>query len=258
MAKILVIDRNEAFATMLKEMLEGDGGHQVQVAARGRDGIVLLQRESFDLTIVDMDQDRSDLDYVTLIKGVRRLHPRMRIVLIPLMGEDVPAEAHRLGIQGALSKPFFVDNLLPSIQDALSREVGPGKVDRVHAAAAAEAESALLELAHETQADIVLLVSMAGGKAQVLQHVSLLEEDRIQRLAELVAAAAKTSQATARFLGQPDEPYKHNMFENEDARFYLMALPNHLLVAVVTSIHTPLGTIRHNLRRASRALGGVE
>jgi CheY-like chemotaxis protein/predicted regulator of Ras-like GTPase activity (Roadblock/LC7/MglB family) len=265
MAKILLVDRNQAFATMLKEMLEMDGTHVVRVASRGRSGINLLQRESFDLTIVDVEQEPGDIDYATLIKAVRRLYPRMPVVLIPLMGEAVPAEAHRLNIQGALSKPFFVDDLLPRIEDALSRQVEPASGGQLPPqaparvqAAPVRAESVLSELARETQADVVLLASMAGGHAQVLEHVSTLEEDRIRQFAELVVAAAKASQAAACFLGQPDEPYRHNMFESDDSRLYLMALPSQLLVAVVTPIHTPLGTIRHNLRRASRAIAGVE
>jgi len=262
MAKILVVDRNEAFATMLKEMLEVDGGHEVRVVSRGREGLGLAQRERFDLTIVDMDQDRHDVSYAALIKGMRRLNPRMRIVLIPLMGENVPVEAHALDIQGALSKPFFVDDLLPSIKDALSREVGLATAAPAPAHPPAEAAvevsastgHVLSELARETQADVVLLASVASDRARILDHVSVLEDDRIQQFAQLVAALAKAGQAAARFLGQPDEPYRHNMFENEHSRLYLAALPDHMIIAVVTSIHTPLGTIRHNLRRASREL----
>lgn len=257
MAKILVIDRNEAFATLLKEILEVDGGHQVRVASRGRDAVALLQRETFNLMTVDMDQDASDADYVTFIKAVRRLDPGMRIMLIPLMGEDVPAEAHQLNIQGTLSKPFFVDDLLPSIEDALSRVVEPASVEQAVDDAPSGIEDALSELGHETHADAVLLVSTTGERVRVLHHVSLFDEDRLRRFAELVVETARVGQATANLLGQPNEPYKHNMFENDESRLYVMALPGERFVVVVTPIHTPLGTIRHNLRRASREIAGV-
>jgi DNA-binding response OmpR family regulator len=258
MAKILVVDRDEAFATLLKEILEVDGGHQVRVAPRGRDGLALLQRERFDLTVIDMDQEQGDVNYITLMKGVRHLDPGMRIVLIPLMGEAVPDEAHQLNIQGALSKPFFVDDLLPRIDDALSRVVQPQKIEQTADAVPISIGSVLSELARETQADIVLLASMAGEKARVLHHVSVFDEDRLQHFADLLVKTAKVGQAAAHFLGQPNEPYEHNMFENQDSRLYVMVLPGERLVAVVTPIRTPLGTIRHNLRRASREIAGTE
>jgi CheY-like chemotaxis protein len=69
--RILVVDRNAAFATMLKEMLEADGGYEVSVARRGSDALTLLHDESFALTIIDMDLDPDDLDYRDLIPRVR-------------------------------------------------------------------------------------------------------------------------------------------------------------------------------------------
>ena len=44
------------------------------------------------------------------------------------------------------------------------------------------------------------------------------------------------------------------MFESDRSRLYIMTLPGDLALVIVTPINTPLGTIRHNLRRASRHL----
>jgi CheY-like chemotaxis protein/predicted regulator of Ras-like GTPase activity (Roadblock/LC7/MglB family) len=259
MADILLIDRNEAFATMLKEMLETDGVHTVRVAARGSKALALLAQDRYDLTIVDMDQDSADASYAQLIAEVRQLQPRMRIVLIPLMGEQVPVEADELDIQGTLSKPFFVDDLLPSIKDALSREVQSRATAATPRPALvtsppAGAEGILSDLVRETQAEIVVLLSTAGGRSQVLAHNSNLRAANLETLAGLSLAALDAAQAVASFLGKGDRAYEHNMFENKDSRLYVMVLPDDLALLVVTSMHTPLGTIRHNLRRASRQL----
>ena len=123
--RILVVDRNEAFATMLKEMLEDDGDYDVSVARRGSDALSLLHDESFALTIIDMDLDPDDLDYRDLIPRLREVRPAMRLMLIPLAGKSLPAEIQRSDIQGILSKPFFADDLLPSIENALTRFTHP-------------------------------------------------------------------------------------------------------------------------------------
>lgn len=263
MAKILVVDPNEAFAAMLQDMLETEGGYQVEVAHRGSDALTLLQRGAFDLTIVDMDLDPNDMGCQDLILSVRRAQPTMRVVLIPLMGEELPPEAHRLDIQGALSKPFFADDLLPGIQEALSKEVRPRppqdsvatpRPQPTSTDRAVQIQELLNELIRETQADAVWLLSSSRGAERVVAHASTMDEDGARILASLVAAAVQAAQAIARFLGQPDEPFEHNMFENDASRLYIMALPENLALVIVTPTRTPLGTIRHNLRRTWRHL----
>jgi predicted regulator of Ras-like GTPase activity (Roadblock/LC7/MglB family) len=44
------------------------------------------------------------------------------------------------------------------------------------------------------------------------------------------------------------------MFETESLRLYAMSVPGEMLLTVVAPTSTPLGTIRHNLRRAAREL----
>ena len=101
--KILVVDRNQAFATMLKDMLEADGGYEVGLTHAGSDALVLLAETDFDLTIVDMDLDPDDVGYRQLAHSVRQVRPTMRLMLIPMMGEELEAEARELDIQGTLS-----------------------------------------------------------------------------------------------------------------------------------------------------------
>ena len=258
--RILVVDRNEAFATMLKEMLEADGGYQVSVARRGSDALALLQDGRFALTIIDMDLDPDDLDYRDLIPRVREVQPAARLMLIPLMGESLPSEVHQLGIQGILSKPFFADDLLPGIEDALNKKVSlavpppaPAPSPAAHPVSA-EIETILLELAREIYADAVLLLSAREGDEHLIAYASSLDQARVASLANLSMATVRAAQATARFLGQPDRPFEHNMFETDSLRLYAMSVPENMLLTVVTPTSAPLGTIRHNLRHAARKL----
>ena len=276
MIKILVVDGNAAFATMLQEMLETEGGYHVRVAPGGSSALAALERDRFDLTIVDMDLDPEEMDYRELIRRIRRVLPGMRLVLIPLMGQAVPAEAHELSVQGTLSKPFFADDLLPRIQAALSAPVAavppaapapaatpaaPPAASRPGARAgdalpASRVQSLLLELARETRADLVAVLSMQGG-GRVVAQVGSRGKGTAESLAEPCLAALRAAQRLGRLLGQPDVPFEHNMFESDSFRLYMLSLPGNLCLFLAAPLEAPLGAVRHNLRRTGRQLAGI-
>lgn len=275
--KILVVDSNEAFATMLKEILEAEGGYSVDVAYSERKALGLLPRTDYALTIVDMGLDPGGDAYLDLAHKVRQGWPAMRLVLIPLMGEDLPPEARQLDIQGTLTKPFFVDDLLPNIREALAKKVRPaGSPPPVPSSAAplpssapaparplprpaerpaAGSGSPLADLVRETGADLALLISLAAGREGLVSHVGTVAKPGAEELARLIVAAVRAAQTAGRFLGQPDAPFEHSMFENISVRLYVLALPGERLLAILTPVSTPLGMVRQNLRRTGRDLG---
>lgn len=261
-SRILVVDRNEAFATMLEQMLEEEGDYRVQTVHTGSDALSVLRQTNFDLTIIDMDLDRSDMDYRQLVPKIRHLEPNMRVMLIPMMGEELPPQAHQLNIQGALSKPFFADDLLPNIRDTLTKPISPlnfrvtipPSPPQQTRKTSSDIQTILAELARETHAETVLLLSTMARETRVTAYVSNLDGPTLETLADMSIATVRAAQDTAQILGQPDMPFTHNMFESNMLRFYIMALPENMLLVIVTPTSTPLGTIRHNLRRAARAL----
>ncbi len=293
-AKILVVDRDRAFAIMLQEMLETEGGYAVQVAHTGSHALALLRQADFDLTIIDVDLDPDDMPYRSLVLRIRQFKPAMRLMLIPLMGRDLPPEVDQLDIQAVLPKPFFADDLLSDIEAALAKQVtAPPETHaapppETHAApppetpaapppetpaapppeapaapppepqpaleARPELQALLTELAREINADAVLLLSTTPRDTRLIAHVSTWDTTRLETLADLCLATVRGAQAAASFLGQPDGPFEHNMFESDSARLYMMAMTGGGLLVAVASASTPLGTIRHNLRRTARHL----
>ncbi len=169
---------------MLQDMLVAEGGYHVEVSYTGSTALQRLQESDFDLTIVDTDLDAGDMGYQEVIDQVRRARPTMRLMLIPLIGEELPAQARQFDIQGTLSKPFFADDLLPGIQEALTKKVNPpsappapAQTPAPHQAPAPSApvqisasstpapdvQAVLADLARETMADAILLLSTAEG-----------------------------------------------------------------------------------------------
>ncbi len=120
---ILIVDENTAFATILKEGLEQGGAYQAIPAATGEEALQALDGTSFDLVIIDLGL--SDPDGLSLARTVREQWPDQKLMLIPLMGEDLPPEAEALGISGILTKPFFFPDLPRIIGTALAGEEEP-------------------------------------------------------------------------------------------------------------------------------------
>ena len=117
---VLVVDSDQAFATILKEGLETNGNYRVTLTQSGSDALESVVERPFDLVIVDMGLQ--GVKPVTLVKAIREAKPAMRLMLIPLFGQQIPAELRELKIQGFLPKPFFVGDLPRLVGEALNIE----------------------------------------------------------------------------------------------------------------------------------------
>ena len=117
---ILVVDSDQAFATILKEALEATGDYRVSLTHDGGDALESVVEQSFDMVIVDMGLQ--DVKPVTLVKAIREAKPSMRLMLIPLFGQQIPEELEALKIQGILPKPFFVGDLPQIVGRAMEAE----------------------------------------------------------------------------------------------------------------------------------------
>jgi len=118
---ILVVDSDDAFATILKEGLESTGEYHVFTAHAGEDALESVVERPFDMVIVDMGLP--DVKPVTLVKAIREAKPSMRLMLIPLIGQQIPAELQDLEIQGILPKPFFVGDLPNIVGGAIDADI---------------------------------------------------------------------------------------------------------------------------------------
>ncbi len=118
---ILIVDSNEAFATILKEGLEQGGEYRTTLTHSGDEALQALSAAEFTMIIIDLGLD--DPDGAAFARTVREQQPDLGMMLIPFMGEDLPPELSDLEIQGILSKPFFFPELPGIIGRALGREV---------------------------------------------------------------------------------------------------------------------------------------
>lgn len=120
MAKILVIDDEEAVRQLVEEML-ALAGHDVAGAADGVQGLAHIRAQMPDAIITDLLMPNKE--GIETIREVKRLAPDLPILVIS--GDPGSAlymeMAKLLGAHSSLAKPFRSDELLATVDRMLAR-----------------------------------------------------------------------------------------------------------------------------------------
>jgi len=259
---VLVVDSNVAFSTMLREGLEQNGGYSVTTASNGDETLQALASSEFDLAIVDLGVE--DPDGATLARMLRQQKPTLRLMLIPLMGEEVPPELGDLPVQGILPKPFFLPELPGRIADALAQPSPSGQAVAEMAAAKPIAPSgqfsvpperlpeitqAMTRLFQEINAEAVILT--CGGN--LIAHTGRLPAEDSANLAQVADESWRTSARVARILGREQLRFEQSV-EGSEHMFYSLAVAEDIILSVALRISVPLGMIRHRTKAAAETL----
>jgi len=259
---ILIVDSNEAFSTMLRESLEQSGEYHAAVATSGDETLRALATARFDLAIVDLGL--ADPDGATLARMLRRQYPNLRLMLIPLIGEEMPPALADLDVQGVLSKPFFLPELPGRIADALARPMAPPPAVTEPVPAEPEAAAVRLaglreripelvpsmtRLAQEINAEAVILT--CGG--DLIAHTGRLSAAEADGLAQVVGESWRTSVRVAKILGREQLRFEQSV-EGGEHMFYSLAIAKDIILSAALSAGVPLGMIRHRAKTTAEAL----
>ncbi len=251
--RILVVDANEAFAALLQQCLEEMGGLRADIAGNGHDALRATAAAHYDMAIVDLDLP--DLPAEQVVRALRQEHPDMRLMVIPLEGDAIPATLNDVSIQGTLSKPFFLPELPDRIRQALARPVGtarPGKTPPPPPPAGEAAPSVLplmSRLAQEVGAEAVLLIR----NGELVAHTGRMSENGMTALTSLVSDAWRTSTKVAQILGKEHLRFEQSI-EGAEYLLYSLAITEDLLLSVVVAGKVPLGMIRHRAKETAEAI----
>lgn len=153
-ASILVIDDDAAMRSILTRSLE-QAGHVVTTAKDGREGLDLLQREPFDVVLLDvLMPDPDGYQVLETIKGDERLR-HLPVVMITAL-DDVRSAVRciEMGAEDYLPKPFDPVILHARISAGLSRK-RLGDLERTHAAETARLNRRLEARIEEQMAELV-------------------------------------------------------------------------------------------------------
>jgi len=267
---ILIVDSNVGFATMLQESLEQDGNYRTAVAHRGSEALRTVAHETFDLAIVDLGVDAADdLDGATVARRLRQKQTNLRLMLIPLEGDELPDAVADLDVQSVLSKPFFLPDLPELIENVLaqpmaelpqSEEIGQSDTSAIRSAAddgpketsyavSPHAIRELEDLAQEIGAEMVLLTH----NGEVLGSVGPLSTETVSELTQIVQHSYQSSNRIAEILGRERRRFEQSL-EGGDYVLYSLSVIEDVILCVALRSAIALGIVRHRAKAAARRL----
>jgi DNA-binding NtrC family response regulator len=122
-AHILVIDDDKAMRDACFQILSRQG-YRVELAASAKQGLTLLERQSFDAILLDLVMP--DMDGLEALKKIRALDSDVEVIIITGYGTIQSAvESIKAGAFHFLSKPFVPDDL----RNLVSRALGKRRLD---------------------------------------------------------------------------------------------------------------------------------
>lgn len=120
MTKILVIDDDQAILNFLRLLLLQSGRFEVQTLQDSSKAFDLLEKEQFDILLLDMDMPKvTGLDILLHIK--ENNIPLVTIVLTGVEDIDLAISAMKLGTSEYMLKPIEEDHLLELIDSVSSK-----------------------------------------------------------------------------------------------------------------------------------------
>ncbi len=131
-AHILVLDDELGVARLCQRVLSRVG-YQVEMVTRPQDGVELLQKEPFDLLLLDIRMP--EMDGFQFMNIARRHQPDLAVLIMTGFGTvETAIEALRQGADGLILKPFEKTNeLVDSVKEALKASQNKREVARLMA-----------------------------------------------------------------------------------------------------------------------------
>ena len=116
MAKILVIDDEQAIRKALKEILEYEK-YEVKEAKSGFEGLDFISKEKFDLVLCDVKMPQ--MDGIEVLEKLTELYPDIPVVMVTGNGSvEMAVEALKKGAYDFIEKPVDMNRLLVSVRNA--------------------------------------------------------------------------------------------------------------------------------------------
>ncbi len=118
MPRILLVDDEPSILSVLCTVLRSED-YDVTSAADGQQAIELIKNEDFDLVISDIRM--APVNGMDILKVVHQERPEVSVIMLTAYGSvETAIEALKLGAFDYVTKPFKVDELLITVQRALS------------------------------------------------------------------------------------------------------------------------------------------
>ena len=122
--RFLVVDDNEDIRDVFCRLVER-AGHEAATAYDGQDAVEVLERERFDVMLLDLTMPRmTGVEVVRWLRDRPDVAPALRIVVISAWAGENRAVLQELGITTVMQKPLRIQQLTDLIAETL-RDLEP-------------------------------------------------------------------------------------------------------------------------------------
>jgi two-component system cell cycle sensor histidine kinase/response regulator CckA len=120
---ILLVD-DEPSIREVAEVILTSHGYKVLLAEDGPSALALFAPQKNHITAVVTDLAMPGMDGLTLVRALRGIQPGLKVIVSTGLTEDShAAEIAALGVDGFLTKPYTIRNLLLKLNDVLHRSL---------------------------------------------------------------------------------------------------------------------------------------
>jgi predicted regulator of Ras-like GTPase activity (Roadblock/LC7/MglB family) len=221
--------------------------------------------------MVILDMGLTDPPAAQVAQLVRAQQPDVPLMIIPLDGDLLPPEVGALGVQGVLTKPFFLPDLPDMVAQAMKARpittpspapeqpnlpplAAPVRVAsssmELWARNETELTSRLSALARELNADAILLT--CGN--DLVAHSGRFKRQEAEQLARVIVESWHASAKVAQLLGREKVRFEQSMHESGDYLLYSLAVMEDTVLTVALDSSTPLGITRYHTKRTAEAI----
>ena len=118
--KILVADDEKSMREFMDIMLKKEG-YKVTLASNGEEVMKLIEKDIFDLALVDIRMPRQD--GISVLKRIKSISPETVVIVITAYASaDTAIKAMKEGAYDYITKPFKIDEIKLIIQNALEKK----------------------------------------------------------------------------------------------------------------------------------------
>ncbi len=125
--RVLIVSPDTGFGGLILQTLERSGEYEPVLVSTGRQALELAKQVRVDLAI--LDEDTADLKVGELGPVLLVINSEMRIVLIPADEPDRLKKSAGMQINGYLTKPFYLPDLVDILDSALAEVPAAETVD---------------------------------------------------------------------------------------------------------------------------------
>jgi DNA-binding response OmpR family regulator/REP element-mobilizing transposase RayT len=287
--RVLIVSPDTGFGGLIQQTLEKSGNYEPILVSTGNQALELARQRPVDLAI--LDADTADLKVNELGSAMQAIRSEMRILLIPSDEPDDSQATDAMHVNGYLTKPFYLPDLVDIVDSALADEPD----DKLELDAQTDAGIVAQQADGEVPGEPSIVETPArkspsrtsgqnpwsGNITLAAQHLARLSMSTSSQAAlvlrdnQLWAYAGQLSQEAAHELAQlvqqgwrpdlheepdPAEPdvdlarFVHLETTGKEHLLYATSLENDLLLVLAFDARTPFSDIRNQANNLAASL----